>query len=276
VGPRRSTDDLLRELHRAGVVHLVPFEAPPGVGPAGSVRRARSPLPHGRGLARAWRRSSRPCSGVRPGPGRARRLWSATPPELEAAVASARELRERAASLEADRARLAAERERIAFYRRIVDSLRPVASHLPSLAGYGTTAIVVDARYRALVPLIREELEGATDGRCEVVTADLPPDRVVAILVYPARQLREVRSLLGGRDIEEVTLPQALSGVPFGQLAERLDAEGRRIETSIAEAAARLAELRTTDGPRAEALRLVPRSVAEFGGAPGAARAITS
>ncbi len=106
-------------------------------------------------------------------------------------MASARELRERAASLEADRARLAAERERIAFYRRIVDSLRPVASHLPSLAGYGTTAIVVDARYRALVPLIREELEGATDGRCEVVTADLPPDRVCDPRL-PGGQLREV------------------------------------------------------------------------------------
>ena len=258
VAPRRSSEALLRELHRIGIVHLAPFESPRGVGPA--VFAPPGPDPSGarvQGWLDAVGELAAVLGGSRPDPAALVELWAAPDERLAAEVAAATAIRDEAAALTGERHRLAAEGERFASYRRVVDSLRALVPHLPSLRGYGSTAIVVDARYRSIVPLIRDELEAVSRGRCEVVAADLPPDRVAAILIYPVRQAAEVRSLLGGRDIEEVTLPESLAGVPFEELLPRLDGESARIAEAIRRVDEDLARLHDRHGARTESLRLV-------------------
>jgi V/A-type H+-transporting ATPase subunit I len=138
-----------------------------------------------------------------------------------------------------------------------VATSRPSCPTCRGSARYGSTAIVPDARYRSGCRSSADELEAITAGRCEVVAADLAADRVVAILVYPVRQAAEVRALLGGRDIEEVTLPEALAGVPFEELVPRLDAESGRITAATRDVDRALDGLRAAHGPRLAALRLV-------------------
>ncbi len=258
VGPRRSADALLRAVHRAGSVHLVRFDAPRGVGPAVFAPPGPDPAT---ARVEGWRDAvgelAAVLGGSRPDPTALVELWSAGEDRLAAEVVAAATIRDEAAALTGERLRLAAQGDRFAAYRRVIESLRTLVPHLPSLRGYGSTAIVVDARYRSAVPLIRDELDAVTQGRCEVVAADLPPDRAAAILIYPLRHADEVRSLLGGRDIEEVTLPESLAGVPFDELLPRVDAEADAIAARIARTDAALGALRARHGSRIESLRLV-------------------
>lgn len=258
VAPREAADTMVRAVHRLGVLHLARFEAPPGVGPA---TFAGVPALAGADRIAGWLATVRELGQLigdgAPEGAELDRLWGLDRAGLAVEAGRAEAMHERAAALAAERLRLAAEAERYGAYRRIIGGLRVLVPRLPSIRGYGSTAIVLDARYRALVAQLGDELEALTDGRSEVIAADLDPDRVAAILVYPVRCVGEVRAFLGSRDIEEVTLPESLTGVPLDELEPRLDAEIERATRGIATTEAELAKLREGAGPWAESLRRV-------------------
>ncbi|MFZ5853420.1 MAG: V-type ATP synthase subunit I [Chloroflexota bacterium] len=263
IAPRRSAARLLRAIHRAGVLHLAPFEPPPGAGPtlfsagAGSLDRPAAPVtPYDAALAQVTELAG--LLVLPPAPRQlVRRLWELDDGELLAEVAALEPVRARAAELASERLRLRGEASRLAGYRRLIEALRGAVGRLPSIPGYGSTGIVVNARYRAVVALIRDELESLTGGRCEVIAADLDPDRVAAILLYPVRLAGEVRALLGGRDLEEVTLPESMAGVPFDELGPRLAAEEVAIRQRLAHTETALEQLAVDHGALVAALSLV-------------------
>ena len=263
ITPRRSAARLLRAIHRAGVLHLAPFEPPPGAGPTLFAAGGGSPdrpadvaTPYDAALAQVTELAG---LLVLPEAPRqlVRRLWELDDSELLAQVAALEPVAARAAELASECLRLRGEASRLAGYRRLIEALRGAVGRLPSIRGYGSTGIVVNARYRPVVALIREELESLTGGRCEVVAADLDADRVAAIVLYPVRLAGEVRSLLGGRDLEEVTLPESMAGVPFDELGPRLAAEEAAIRERLARTEAALDELAAAHGAPVAALSLV-------------------
>ncbi|MEX1170698.1 MAG: hypothetical protein WEE50_11200 [Chloroflexota bacterium] len=273
VTPRPLAGTTVRAVHRTGLVHLVPFEPPAGVGPAtfagpaddgpaGVFERALeviAQLDAQLDGVLAGAGSTGPGAGP-PDPralGPLGELWGLGDDELLERVEGFRSLRSVAARLTEERVRLCGEIARLDSYRRLVDGLQAVLGRLPSIRGYGSTGIVVGARYRAVIGLIRSELERITGGRCEVVAADIAADRVGAVLIYPQRQAAEIRGLLGGRDIEEVTLPDELAGVPFEELGPRLDATQERLASERAQREAWLASLQARHGREIAALRLV-------------------
>jgi V/A-type H+-transporting ATPase subunit I len=260
VGPRRSTDALVRSMHRAGLLHIVPFEAPEGVSPA--VFLAGEPDGRADRLRRTRTRIGELDEALRPGngqpsPEQLEGLWSLDEPALEARVDGLDSVRSRAESLTSERVRLAGEIARLESYRRLIEGLRSVVHRLPAVRGYGSTGIVVGTRYRAVIPMIQEELEGLTRGRCAVVAADLDGDRVAAVLLYPVRHAAEVQSLLGGRDLEEVTLPEDYSNVPFDRLGPRLASEQARLAARAASITEELDALGREHGATVHGLRLV-------------------
>jgi len=121
------------------------------------------------------------------------------------------------------------ERRRVGRYRELVAGLERVAGRVPVLPGYGATGIVVGARHRAVFPLLRDELEALTGGRCEVVTGDLDADRVAALLVYPLRDAPAVQTLIGGRNLEEIALPDELAGAPLSESGPASPTATRRL-----------------------------------------------
>jgi V/A-type H+/Na+-transporting ATPase subunit I len=272
VAPRAVAGQVVRAIHRAGVVHLVPFEPPIGIGSttfAGSVEEMPAttfdPALQAVGelegqLGRLDEPGGPEEDGDRPDARSVAplgELWSLADGELLDRVDRLRSVRAEVERLTDDRLRLGGEIARLDSYRSLVGGLQSVLGHLPSVRGYATTGLVVDARYRAVLGAIGAELERVTGGRCEVVSADIGTDRIGAVLIYPQSMAADVRGLLGGRDIEEVSLPDDLVGVPFEELGPRLTAARDRLTAARAEREAGLASLRTRHGPEIAALRLV-------------------
>ena len=160
--------------------------------------------------------------------------WGLEDEALIAAADGLREVQAQADRLTGQRVRAIADLERLDSYRHIIDGLSGAVGRLPRLRGYAATGIIVSTRHRALIGLISEELEAVTDGRCEVISADLVDDRTAAVLLYPAGVASGVSDLLGGRDLEEVSLPSDLQGVPFDELAPRMAGEVTRLRSLIA------------------------------------------
>jgi V/A-type H+-transporting ATPase subunit I len=285
VAPRRLVGPTLRAVHRTGAVHLVPFEPPPDVGSATfdapvddesagplaaaldrvvelATTLAPAPAVPGEPALSNGATAARRAAPVAPAEwpvtvALASRLWELDDAELLDHAAALASVRAEADRLAGERVRLGGEIARLGSYTRLIEGLRAVLAGLPSVRGYGTTGIVVGARFRSVLPAIHAELERVTRGRCEVISADVGADRVGAVLVYPLRQAAEVRSLLGGRDIEEVTLPDELAGVPFEELGPRLRATRDRLVAERDRVVAALAALEARHGREIEALRLV-------------------
>ena len=256
VAPRRRGADVVRVVHRLGALHLAPFELPEGLTPGGfGVNPATPPgTPFDAALERVADLGE--LLGPRIGPGHlVDELWDLDPVALLREADALEPVRARVAALTGERVLLGSEEARLGSYRRLVEGLSSAIGHLPSIRGYGSTGIVVHTRYRAVIGLIRDELEELTGGRCEILAAEMDPDRVAAILLYPARVAEDVRALLGGRDLEEVALPEEFQGVPFDQLGPELGQEQSRVQVRLATVEAELAALSAAHGARVAALR---------------------
>src|SRR3990170_3038471 len=256
VAPRRRGADVVRVVHRLGALHLAPFELPQGLTPGvfGVDPATPSGTPFDAALERVADLGE--LLGPRIGPGHlVDELWDLDPVALLREADALEPVRARVAALTGERVLLGSEEARLGSYRRLVEGLSSAIGHLPSIRGYGSTGIVVHTRYRAVIGLIRDELEELTGGRCEILAAEMDPDRVAAILLYPARVAEDVRALLGGRDLEEVALPEEFQGVPFDQLGPELGQEQSRVQVRLATVEAELAALSAAHGARVAALR---------------------
>lgn len=235
VAPRSRGDALVRSLHRAACVQLVPFEprsalaasvfssSPPGSPGRRAATLLDEIMPLGDALAARRAETRAPAAVVA-------ELWGLDAQALRDRVKSLAPTAARVADLLARYARHESEAARMAGYRRIVEALRPMVGRLPALRGFGSTAIIVHARYRGVLGLVRDELEALTDSRFEMVASDISGERVAALVVYPLDLADQVRAALGSRDLEELTLPTELSGLPFPELIDRLhqrEAEAR-------------------------------------------------
>lgn len=265
VAPRSTANEALRLIHRAGVVHRESFERLEGVGPGTfsipqADQAAKEPAADG-GLFREpleeAARLGALIGTVTPSRTRLEQTWALDDEALIAAVDLLRPVQARADRLTGQRVRATADLERLDSYRHLIDGLAGAVGRLPKLRGYAATGIIVSARHRALIGLIGEELEALTGGRCEVVSADISEARTAAILLYPSSRVTEVSDLLGGRDLEEISLPADLQGVPFDELGPRMAGEVDRLRTLIAELNEEFRRLADEHAGNVSALRLV-------------------
>jgi len=93
---------------------------------------------------------------------------------------------------------------------RHIESLRrlaPLVPRLPELEAYETVAILVERRHAAVVGWVRDELAALLDAHFEVISDQVDPDTVGAVLVFPRDQSRRVHALLAERQVSRVHLP---------------------------------------------------------------------
>ena len=264
VAPRSVADEALRLIHRASVVHLETFDELEGVGPGIFAiphhESGGKPLDDGGIFREPLEEVARlgaligTCSVGRD---RLEEDWALDDEALIAAADRLRPVQAEADRITGQRVRATADLERLDSYRHLIDGLSGAVGHLPRVRGYAATGIIVSTRHRALVGLIGEELEAITGGRCEVVSADIVDERTAAVLLYPASRASEVSDVLGGRDLEEVSLPADLQGVPFDELGPRMTKEVERLRALIAELEGEFERLSDENRENVSALRLV-------------------
>lgn len=249
VAPRRRALEVVRVLHLIGLLDLGPFEPPTEA--AASLFGPGPDLPVGHEYAAAVARLNELAGLV--GRGRAASelvedLWVLDDRDLFGVVEAVLEAEGPIAALTAQRARLEGEIARLEQYRSIVAALTGAVGRLPAVHGFASTGLVLQARYRSVLPALRAELESLTEGACELVAGELPPDRIAAVVLYPAHLAAEVEALLGARDLEEVRLPADFAGLPLDALEPRLAAEiaaaRDRLAAVEADLEARAAEIR--------------------------------
>jgi len=258
LAPRWHGEALLRAVHRAGMLHLVPFEPPPDAGPAlFGVEPASVPVARAQRLLDRLAELRSVLGSAPPRPAGVTELWDLDLAELERRVAALESVAADASRLASERVRLAAERDRVAGYRELIAGLERVAGHVPVLPGFGATGIIVGLRHRAVFPLLRDELEALTGGRCELVTGDLDRDRVAALLIYPLHDAPAVQSLIGGRNLEEIALPEEVAGMPLSDVGPRLAAREARLADEVRANEDALATLAAREAPGVAALAAV-------------------
>ena len=258
VVPRVDAPAALRTIHRAGLLHLAPFGSPdataPGVFGAGAgtaaIETYRNPLQAVVALQALLPETAAP-------PLLTRALWDGGDAELLARVEELGPVARQAERASADVARLAGELDRLEAYQHMARGLTGVVGRLPQITGYAATGVIVGARHRPVVGLIRDELEAITEGCCEVISGEIGTDRIAALLLYPTRHAAEVESLLGGRDLERVVLPPELTGIPLDQLGTHVAARAEQEHQRLLRARQQLAELGATHGGTLAALRMV-------------------
>ncbi len=260
VAPRAAAPELLRSLHRAGVLHLVPFEPPTGIDPA-VFRPAGTPAGEADLRQRlAWLSELAGWLGAADPPVTlTRELWALSDGVLAEEATRLEPVRARAGALAAELAALEGDLVRLARHRELIGALQAVVGRLPDLPGYGSIAVVVPARRRDIIELLQAELEDLTGGRCGWITAELAGERVVAVMVYPGRLTAAVHAMLGGRDLDELALPGTLGGVPFDELVPRLLDEERQLRARVELVRRDLAGIAAEHATQVAALQLVVR-----------------
>ncbi len=260
VVPRAQAAVAVRRLHLAGAVHLVPFRLPAGdeTGVFGTCPSTTAPS------AEPWRRwfdwlselvaslgaSDVPAALVA-------ELWELDDHTLGARIAPLEAVNARATALANEREALAADRARLDWYGQLLDGLVGTGGALTIPPGYASVAIVVEQGHGHVIDLVEDELRELAAGRCAVVRTPLRRSRAGGILVFPGRLAGEVDAMLGGRRLDELTLPPQLAGVPLAAAASRLEIERARLDERIERAEVDLAELRGSHGALAAAARLV-------------------
>ena len=259
VVPRARALDLLRALHRAGTVELVPFEPPPD---GESVFGPCPTCPDLAARAGRFRLAADLVALLGPvevAPADLERMWGWDDRRLQAALDALEPVRAEAAVARAAQRESDESLARLSAWRELIGGLASVTDRVPDIPGYIATAVAIEARDDRVLQALREDLDELAGGRCGMLVATLCDDRSVAVLVYPARHERAVRPLLERRGIREVSVPPGMAGRPLERVGTDLGLEQERVEARRSAAVARLERLRIDAGPRAAVLAAVLR-----------------
>lgn len=242
IGHRRSLDATLSCLHDLGLVHLVDVTEdrtvllpPMAVGEArlreteqlrylrtrlaALLALAPAPLP---GPAGAEEAGIAGLDDIRAG-------LDAAAPEIEAAVRRLDEL-----TTEKD------------TFPRYLDSLRrllPLVPELTTLRGYGTMALVLDARHAAVLGDLNVALTELLGGNFEMISDKVDVDTIGAVLVFPRRAHADVDALVGREQVSRLRLPARFENVPFGEAVAGMEERLAHLDDDIDVARSRIADL---------------------------------
>lgn len=130
-------------------------------------------------------------------------------------------------------------------YAETVRKLVRLTPGLTQLQGYDTIALLVHKRYAQALTLLADQVRAAVGPEFELVSDQVDPDTVGAILVVPQRHAAQVQTLLGNVQVSQVRLPESLRDVSFSDALSRIQ---RRLDAIPAELAAVETKLREESG----------------------------
>ena len=214
IGHRRHLDEVLALLHRLEVLHLVDVTDDPGVRlPPLHVDEA-----HVQAIedARYLKTRVDAVLALVPNPPRPEPETDEPPTvdldrlrgELDASGPELEELMHRLD-------KLTREREALPRHLGSLCRLLPLVPELIEFDGYETTAMLIDARHAAVLGELHAALVDEIGANFEIISDEVDPDTVGAVLVFPGDEAAVVRRLLGNEQLAQVRLPTRFERMPF-------------------------------------------------------------
>ena len=127
---------------------------------------------------------------------------------------------------------LRAEQQALPRYVATLRRLLPLVPELTQLGGYETAALLIESRHSGVLGDLNAEMTSAAGNLFDIITAQVDPDTIGAILVFPRQTADKVYALLGRVQVTRVRLPERFEGIPFRQALASME---RRIDAVPAE-----------------------------------------
>jgi V/A-type H+-transporting ATPase subunit I len=231
IGTKRCQAQTVRQLHRLGVVQVDSWHEARGVSQqrmilTDEVLRQRERLAYTATRVEA-------VLGVLPavefpGPSEAEVLDSRSSDSfLPAVETDLAEVEPQAQALMTRRDQLEGQLASLPRYEASLRKLLPLIPALIDLEHYTVTAIWLERRYRETLSTISRQLEELTGGLCEVISQEVDPDLLAAVLIFPKTKTGPVGNLLGQTHIAQIRLPTEFAGQSLeqalGQMRQRLE-----------------------------------------------------
>lgn len=157
------------------------------------------------------------------------------------------------------RTQLAEQAASLSRYEATLRQLLPVTPVYVDLEHYAVSAVWVERRFQPVLEILTGRLQELTEGLCEVISHQVNPDMLVALLIFPKSQAGAVNELLGRENISQVRLPPDLAGQSLEQALANIQQRRQTIPQEIAEIETQLAALARTWRPRLLAWRRLLR-----------------
>jgi V/A-type H+-transporting ATPase subunit I len=129
------------------------------------------------------------------------------------------------------RRELETELETLPRHVRSLERLVPLLPELTELEGYDTDAVILDARHAGALGDLNAALDEMLSGNFEIISGQVDPDTVGAVVVTPKSVKPAIQSLLGRQQVNRVRLPHRFESVPFREAISMM--ERRLIELPI-------------------------------------------
>lgn len=128
-------------------------------------------------------------------------------------------------------------------YEATLRQLLPLLPATVALEHYGVTTIWLERRHQAALESISQALETLSNGQCEVISREVGPDTLAAVLIFPKAQAGTVNKLLGQENISQVHLPSEFTGQPLSQALITIQQRLQDIPGQLAEIKTQLQSL---------------------------------
>ncbi len=129
---------------------------------------------------------------------------------------------------------LEAEQETLPRYAASLRRLLPLVPELTELEGYETAALMVDRRHAAVLGELNTGLAEALGANYEIISDQLDPETVGAVLVFPRNHAAAVSALLGREHLSRLRLPEQFERAPFRRAITNMDRRMTEIPIDIA------------------------------------------
>lgn len=225
IGPRALLDDTIRELHSAGVVHI---ETVPDEYIKESEFLSKLPIE---------REKLKEKETLENHAGRLKDLKSLLPqpssytPEkvpvedIKRYMGDLAPVEERARLLRARKDALTGELYVINRYEKLLRGFAPMVTRLGGLRNFDITGLTLEKTREDIAGLLEAETARITEGMYSIHVKDIDEHTLGVVLTYPRAYAHQVRSLLSGKAISEMRLPDEYSEMT---LIEALLQMGRR------------------------------------------------
>ena len=133
-----------------------------------------------------------------------------------------RDIESQAMSLAKQRTELKKELHLILRYERILKGLAPLLSKLKDLKFFETIGVIIEMDKKNIIPLVEEELEKITDGKCQIFVKAIDEETIGLVMTYPVRFDARIKSLLTDRSVNELKLPGEYGDMPVFEALKKM------------------------------------------------------